>query len=167
MKEGLSSQEIQKERDLRRAFVHFLTGLLNPDPSLRWTPDQARTHPFIKGEPFDGTFVPEPPTRSRQTQPRIIPWGIQNAALAQRPISMSYPDQMMEFQDESLSSSYSPGYVVASSPYGSSYGSSYGFAPGSAPNAFMLQHIQQQQQQQQQQMQLKVTPMGQKEMLIV
>jgi serine/threonine protein kinase len=157
MKEGLSPQEVQKERDLRRAFVHFLSGLLNPDPAERWTPDQARMHPFIKGEPFDGTFNPEPTTKSRHTQPRIIPWGIQNAALTQKPISMSYPEQMMDY-DNFEPASYSPrGYVgslqppdtmLGSSPYGSSFGSS---PYGSAPNAFMMQHMQQQQ------MQLKVT----------
>lgn len=49
MKEGLSTQEVQKERDNRRAFTHFLSGLLTLDPKERWTPEQARLHPFIKG----------------------------------------------------------------------------------------------------------------------
>jgi serine/threonine protein kinase len=77
MKEGLSKMEVQKEIELRRAFVHFLSGLLASDPAERWTPEQARMHPFIKGDPFDGTFTPDSPAKTRPTQPRIIPWGIQ------------------------------------------------------------------------------------------
>lgn len=34
----------------RAAFIDFCQGLLNMDPFLRWTPQQARLHPFITGE---------------------------------------------------------------------------------------------------------------------
>jgi hypothetical protein len=30
-------------------FIHFLKGLLNPDPCERWTAYQASTHPFVNG----------------------------------------------------------------------------------------------------------------------
>lgn len=41
---------------LRSAFVDFVQGLLNLDPIKRWSPDQAKLHPFITGEPFTGPW---------------------------------------------------------------------------------------------------------------
>ena len=41
----------------RAAFVDFCQGLLNLDPMQRWTPQQARMHPFITGEKFTKPFV--------------------------------------------------------------------------------------------------------------
>lgn len=34
----------------RAAFIDFVQGLLNMDPIQRWSPQQARLHPFITGE---------------------------------------------------------------------------------------------------------------------
>lgn len=34
----------------RAAFIDFCQGLLDMDPIQRWTPQQARLHPFITGE---------------------------------------------------------------------------------------------------------------------
>ena len=34
----------------RAAFIDFCQGLLNMDATARWTPQQARLHPFITGE---------------------------------------------------------------------------------------------------------------------
>jgi len=45
------------EQYSRLAFIDFVQGLLNLDPLMRWTPQQARTHPFITGEKFTGPFV--------------------------------------------------------------------------------------------------------------
>lgn len=41
----------------RTAFIDFCQGLLNLDPMQRWTPQQARMHPFITGEKFTKPFV--------------------------------------------------------------------------------------------------------------
>ncbi len=41
----------------RAAFIDFCQGLLNLDPLYRWTPQQARLHPFITGEKFTKPFV--------------------------------------------------------------------------------------------------------------
>eukprot|EP00898_Chlorokybus_atmophyticus_P004030 jgi/Chlat1/4628/Chrsp3S05631 len=69
-KKGLTTQEIAHERSLREAFVDFLTGVLDMDPKLRWTPRQvgssvvvprvAQTHPFVLGKPFKGGYTPPP-----------------------------------------------------------------------------------------------------------
>lgn len=42
----------------RRAFVDFVQGLLNLNPIERWSPQQAKLHPFITGEPMTKPFVP-------------------------------------------------------------------------------------------------------------
>ena len=42
----------------REAFVDFVHGLLNINPLERWSPQQARTHPFITQQKFTGPFQP-------------------------------------------------------------------------------------------------------------
>lgn len=42
----------------RTAFIDFAQGLLNLNPLERWTPAQARLHPFITQAKFTGPFVP-------------------------------------------------------------------------------------------------------------
>jgi dual specificity protein kinase YAK1 len=44
----------------RKAFIDFVQGLLNLNPHERWTPQQARLHPFVLGEPLKKPFVPPP-----------------------------------------------------------------------------------------------------------
>jgi len=39
----------QKEREQLGLFVHFLKGVLDPDPWKRWTAHQASMHPFLTG----------------------------------------------------------------------------------------------------------------------
>ena len=55
--------DTEKEMANRAAFTDFVTGLLNLDPLTRWTPQQAKMHPFITGEPFKAPWQP-PPTPS-------------------------------------------------------------------------------------------------------
>jgi len=45
------------EMNNRAAFIDFCQGLLNLNPVTRWTPQQARMHPFITGENFTKPFV--------------------------------------------------------------------------------------------------------------
>ena len=40
------------EANNRAAFIDFCLGLLNLNPMERWTPQQARRHPFITGEKY-------------------------------------------------------------------------------------------------------------------
>lgn len=42
----------------RTAFIDFAQGLLNLNPLERWTPTQAKQHPFITQAKFTGPFVP-------------------------------------------------------------------------------------------------------------
>ncbi|KAG8969334.1 dual specificity protein kinase yak1 [Tulasnella sp. 419] len=50
--------DIEREMQQRTAFIDFVGGLLQLDPLLRWTPQQARLHPFITGEPFTKPYTP-------------------------------------------------------------------------------------------------------------
>lgn len=42
----------------RLAFIDFVRGLLNINPLERWSPQQAKLHPFITQQKFTGAFVP-------------------------------------------------------------------------------------------------------------
>lgn len=42
----------------RLAFIDFVRGLLNINPLERWSPQQAKLHPFITQAKFTGPFVP-------------------------------------------------------------------------------------------------------------
>jgi dual specificity protein kinase YAK1 len=50
--------DVQKEMANRNSFVDFVTGLLHMDPVKRWTPQQAKMHPFITGEKLTQPFRP-------------------------------------------------------------------------------------------------------------
>ncbi|KAJ9476275.1 Dual specificity protein kinase YAK1 [Pseudozyma hubeiensis] len=52
------SADVQKEMANRSSFIDFVTGLLNMNPHERWTPQQAKLHPFITGEKFVKPFRP-------------------------------------------------------------------------------------------------------------
>ncbi|KIJ68002.1 hypothetical protein HYDPIDRAFT_83234 [Hydnomerulius pinastri MD-312] len=50
--------EMEKELNNRTSFIDFCQGLLNLNPIERWSPQQARMHPFITGEKFTKPFSP-------------------------------------------------------------------------------------------------------------
>ncbi|TIC29574.1 kinase-like protein [Wallemia mellicola] len=53
-----SESDLKKEQSNRLSFIHFVQGLLNMNPIERWSPQQARLHPFITGEQFTGSWTP-------------------------------------------------------------------------------------------------------------
>ncbi|KAF5380347.1 hypothetical protein D9615_004562 [Tricholomella constricta] len=58
-KSSRQGHEVEKELNNRASFIDFCQGLLNMNPVTRWTPQQARLHPFITGEKFIKPFVPD------------------------------------------------------------------------------------------------------------
>ena len=58
--------DMEKEMANRTAFIDFVSGLLNINPYERWTPQQAKMHPFITGEPLTR---PWQPTAARPATP--------------------------------------------------------------------------------------------------
>jgi len=60
-----------QDKEVRRSFLHFLQGCLQMDPSKRWTPDQARAHPFLNEEVLPDGWTPPP--AKRPTPPNQSP----------------------------------------------------------------------------------------------
>lgn len=53
----------------RVAFIDFVRGLLNINPLERWSPQQAKLHPFITQQKYTGPFVPPMNVKSSQKSP--------------------------------------------------------------------------------------------------
>ncbi|PLW46971.1 hypothetical protein PCANC_06499 [Puccinia coronata f. sp. avenae] len=58
IRKGMKPADLEKEKQNRIAFIDFVKGLLNLNPIERWSPQQARLHPFILGEPLREPYVP-------------------------------------------------------------------------------------------------------------
>lgn len=56
------------EMNNRDSFIHFVQGLLNLSPLERWTPNQAKHHPFITQQKLNGSWVPPMAPRSNSTR---------------------------------------------------------------------------------------------------
>ena len=56
--EKRSMANISTEMNNRIAFIDFVRGLLTINPLERWSPQQAKMHPFITQQKFQGPFVP-------------------------------------------------------------------------------------------------------------
>ncbi|PON77601.1 Serine/threonine protein kinase [Parasponia andersonii] len=61
-RKNLPKEDIVKESQIRLALIDFLRGLVEFDPSKRWSPFQASKHPFVTGEPFTCPYKPPPET---------------------------------------------------------------------------------------------------------
>ncbi|KOM32070.1 hypothetical protein LR48_Vigan01g162600 [Vigna angularis] len=61
-RKNLAKEDIVKESQIRLALIDFLKGLVELDPSKRWSPVQASKHPFVTGEPFTHPYKPPPET---------------------------------------------------------------------------------------------------------
>ncbi|KAI9709773.1 MAG: dual specificity protein kinase yak1 [Bogoriella megaspora] len=57
-RKNMKQHEIDREMQNRHSFIDFVRGLLNINPLERWTPQQARLHPFITQNKLTGPFVP-------------------------------------------------------------------------------------------------------------
>ncbi|KKF95325.1 Serine/threonine-protein kinase ppk15 [Ceratocystis platani] len=57
-RKNMKQSEIEREMNNRVAFIDFVRGLLNTNPLERWSPQQAKLHPFITQSKFTGPFVP-------------------------------------------------------------------------------------------------------------
>ncbi|KAI8149476.1 kinase-like domain-containing protein [Fennellomyces sp. T-0311] len=55
----VDEQVRQRDLQMRHALINFLEGLLQLNPVKRWSPMQARYHPFVTGEPYLEPYNPE------------------------------------------------------------------------------------------------------------
>lgn len=110
----------------RVAFIDFVHGLLNINPLERWTPQQARTHPFITQQKFTGPFQPQmnlktntsrPPAPGLQQQQQAEAMSKQRAQVAnqqqqqavqaqQMAVVAAQQQQQQQYYAQDLSSSY-------------------------------------------------------------
>lgn len=58
MRSKMDFAKVEEEKKTRIIFLDFLKGLLNVNPIERWSPQQARKHPYLTGEPYNGPYVP-------------------------------------------------------------------------------------------------------------
>ncbi|SMR47064.1 unnamed protein product [Zymoseptoria tritici ST99CH_3D1] len=68
-RKGMKPNEMEREMANREAFIDFVHGLLNINPLERWSPQQARTHPFITQQKFTGPFQPQMNLKSTSRSP--------------------------------------------------------------------------------------------------
>ncbi|KAK9767862.1 dual specificity protein kinase yak1 [Basidiobolus ranarum] len=57
-RKSMLEAEVEKETKSREMFLDFIQGLLNLNPLERWSPHQAKLHPFITGAKYTGHFIP-------------------------------------------------------------------------------------------------------------
>lgn len=78
MEQCLTSTELNN----RVAFIDFVRGLLTINPLERWSPQQAKLHPFITQQKFTGPFVPPMNLKYTSLNKTIAP-GIQQQQQAE------------------------------------------------------------------------------------
>ncbi|KAJ5498254.1 hypothetical protein N7453_007305 [Penicillium expansum] len=57
-RKNMKQAEVDRELNNRIAFIDFVRGLLSINPLERWSPQQAKLHPFITQQKFTGPFMP-------------------------------------------------------------------------------------------------------------
>jgi len=128
----------------RAAFIDFAQGLLNLNPLERWTPAQAKLHPFITQAKFTGPFVPPMTLKSsssrspapgvqeqqkyegmsrqrQQAQQQVVAaqqaQAAQNAAYANMQMNQYAAAQSPHTQPNPYNNMYAPNHQGAPPPY--------------------------------------------------
>jgi len=96
----------------RAAFIDFAQGLLNLNPLERWTPNQAKMHPFITQQKFQGPFVP--PMTLRQGNSKSPAPGVQEQ---QRAEAMSKQRQQQQQQQQQAAQAQNAAYASMQMQY--------------------------------------------------
>ncbi|KAK4493811.1 hypothetical protein PRZ48_014996 [Zasmidium cellare] len=144
-RKGMKQNEIEREMANREAFIDFVHGLLNINPLERWSPQQARTHPFITQQKFTGPFQPQ---MNLKTQSRSPAPGVQQQQQAEQ-LSRQRAQQAQAAQvQQAANAAYgqmhmSPGYPTSphvaqqqqqAAMYGNMYSPSHQGAPPPYPS---------------------------------
>ncbi|KAL9579021.1 MAG: hypothetical protein Q9212_005346 [Teloschistes hypoglaucus] len=138
-RKNMKQSEIDREMNNRVAFIDFVRGLLNINPLERWSPQQAKLHPFITQQKFTQPFVPpmnlkssslsKSPAPGVQAQQQAEAMSKQRAqaaqAQAQSAAQTAYANmQMNQYQQSPLGQAtpvynnmYSPHQQAAPPPY--------------------------------------------------
>ncbi|KAJ5935547.1 hypothetical protein N7466_005094 [Penicillium verhagenii] len=81
-RKNMKQNEVERELNNRVAFIDFVRGLLSIDPLERWSPQQAKLHPFITQQKFTGPFVP-PMNLKYSTLNKTVAPGVQQQQQAE------------------------------------------------------------------------------------
>ncbi|KAK2740208.1 dual specificity protein kinase yak1 [Myotisia sp. PD_48] len=76
-RKNMRQAEIDREMNNRVAFMDFVRGLLSINPLERWSPQQAKLHPFITQQKFTQPFVPPVHLKSSVVNKSISPGVLQ------------------------------------------------------------------------------------------
>lgn len=115
----------------RLAFIDFVRGLLNINPLERWSPQQAKLHPFITQAKFTGPFVPPtnlktssinkspaPGVQQQQAAESLSKQRAQAAqAQAQSAAQTAYANMQMSQYTQSAHAQAPPGYNTMYTPH--------------------------------------------------
>ncbi|RCI13926.1 hypothetical protein L249_7931 [Ophiocordyceps polyrhachis-furcata BCC 54312] len=72
-RKNMKQVEIDREMNNRIAFIDFVRGLLTINPLERWSPQQAKLHPFITQQKYTGPFVPPMNLKSTSLNRSLAP----------------------------------------------------------------------------------------------
>lgn len=92
-----SSTPQTDEFTLRESFIDLLNGMLKVDPRERWTPTEAKEHPFLSGDPLPNGQPWIPPTRLRRP-------------IRSRPVHIATPNRSDASNMDSIISSSAPNF---------------------------------------------------------
>ncbi|EGD95240.1 dual specificity protein kinase [Trichophyton mentagrophytes] len=81
-RKNMKQAEIDREMNNRVAFIDFVRGLLSINPLERWSPQQAKLHPFITQQKFTQPFVPPVHLKSSVINKSVAP-GVQQQQQAE------------------------------------------------------------------------------------
>lgn len=147
--------ENDKESNSRASFIDFVSGLLNLNPIERWSPQQAKGHPFITGERFERPYVPTG-TNPRNTPTSAVAATVTPAVDPKRPYGGLVPQQtkgQRAYQDAATYNAHLNQHQAYTAQAAANQSASQAFRnPYALPPPPQAQHgISPQQQQQQQQ----------------
>ena len=132
----------------RVAFIDFVRGLLNINPLERWSPQQAKQHPFITQTKLNSPFQPPPNLKSSGGNKSPAP-GVQQQQQAEALSKQRAQAAQVQAQSaaQTAYANMQMNHYAQASPMGSSASSMY----AASSNMYSPSAQQQQQQQQQQQ----------------
>ncbi|OTA61870.1 kinase-like protein [Hypoxylon sp. EC38] len=129
-RKNMKQSEIDREMNNRIAFIDFVRGLLTISPLERWSPQQAKLHPFITQQKFTGPFVPPMNLKSSSLNRSPAPGTQQQQQAAE--LSKQRAQQAQAQAQAAAQGAYMQANQYPASPHGqpSIYGSNGMYTPG-------------------------------------
>lgn len=116
----------------RTAFIDFVRGLLNINPLERWSPQQAKLHPFITQQKFTQPFVPPMnlKTSSLNRSPAPGTQQQQQAEALSKQRAQAAQAQAQQAQAHAQAQAQAQASAAQQNHYGSPMGGQYGHPQG-------------------------------------